>query len=183
MTPPPHPSPCGNSVHSETTWKPHLKGLPPQYPGTLRPRDLILHWELLKSIYGVFSLIFLNLLIFNLLSSKGIKGAQLCSQHWGSSHGGSGRHPRQHGGGRGRRFSKFMANSHRVFVTAAQLLWVDCQCYGTHWRGIPSCNDSAYRRNSGLNFHAATRVSVMSVFLGTRVSVGPDEGTAVCRWT
>ena len=34
--------------------------------------------------------------------------------HWGSSHEGSGRHPRQHGGGRGRRFSKFMANSHRV---------------------------------------------------------------------
>ena len=33
--------------------------------------------------------------------------------HWGSSHEGSGRHPRQHGGGRGRRFSKFMANSHR----------------------------------------------------------------------
>ena len=32
----------------------------------------------------------------------------------GSSHEGSGRHPRQHGGGRGRRFSKFMANSHRV---------------------------------------------------------------------
>ena len=32
--------------------------------------------------------------------------------HWGSSHEGSGRHPRQHGGGRGRRFSKFMANSH-----------------------------------------------------------------------
>ena len=35
-------------------------------------------------------------------------------QSWGSSHEGSGRHPRQHGGGRGRRFSKFMANSHRV---------------------------------------------------------------------
>ena len=34
--------------------------------------------------------------------------------HWGSSHEGSGRHPRQHGGGHGRRFSKFMANSHRV---------------------------------------------------------------------
>ena len=34
--------------------------------------------------------------------------------HWGSSHEGSGRHPRQHGGGRGRRFSKFTANSHRV---------------------------------------------------------------------
>ena len=34
--------------------------------------------------------------------------------HWGSSHEGSGRHPRQHGGGRVRRFSKFMANSHRV---------------------------------------------------------------------
>ena len=35
--------------------------------------------------------------------------------HWGSSHEGSGRHPRQHGGGRGRRFGKFMANSHRVY--------------------------------------------------------------------
>ena len=34
--------------------------------------------------------------------------------HWGSSHEGSGRHPRQHGGGRGRRFDKFTANSHRV---------------------------------------------------------------------
>ena len=34
--------------------------------------------------------------------------------HWGSSHEGSGRHPRQHGGGRGRRFAKFMTNSHRV---------------------------------------------------------------------
>ena len=34
--------------------------------------------------------------------------------HWGSSHEGSGRHPRQHGGGRGRRFGKFTANSHRV---------------------------------------------------------------------
>ena len=34
--------------------------------------------------------------------------------HWGSSHKGSGRHPRQHGAGRGRRFGKFMANSHRV---------------------------------------------------------------------
>ena len=33
----------------------------------------------------------------------------------GSSHEGSGRHPRQHGGGRGRRFSKFMANSHRFY--------------------------------------------------------------------
>ena len=37
-----------------------------------------------------------------------------CQGHWGSSHEGIGRHPRQHGGGRGRRFSKFMANSHRV---------------------------------------------------------------------
>ena len=37
-----------------------------------------------------------------------------------------------------------------LFVTAAQLLWVDCQCYGTHWRGIPSCSDSASRRNPGL---------------------------------
>ena len=35
-------------------------------------------------------------------------------EHWGSSHEGSGRHPRQHGGGRGRRFGKFTANSHRV---------------------------------------------------------------------
>ena len=38
--------------------------------------------------------------------------------HWGSSHEGSGRHPRQHGGGRGpgrgRRFGKFAANSRRV---------------------------------------------------------------------
>ena len=33
---------------------------------------------------------------------------------WGSSHEGSGRHSRQHGGGRGRRFIKFVANSHRV---------------------------------------------------------------------
>ena len=32
----------------------------------------------------------------------------------GSSHEGSDRHPRQHGGGRGRRFGKFTANSHRV---------------------------------------------------------------------
>ena len=32
----------------------------------------------------------------------------------GSSHEGSGRHPRQHGGGRGRRFGKFTANSRRV---------------------------------------------------------------------
>ena len=32
----------------------------------------------------------------------------------GSSHECSGRHPRQHGGGRGRRFGKFTANSHRV---------------------------------------------------------------------
>ena len=34
--------------------------------------------------------------------------------NWGSSHEGSGRHRRQHGGGRGRRFDKFTANSHRV---------------------------------------------------------------------
>ena len=38
----------------------------------------------------------------------------ILSTHWGSSHEGSGRHPRQHGGGCGRRFSKFMANSHNV---------------------------------------------------------------------
>ena len=38
----------------------------------------------------------------------------LLPNHWGSSHEGSGRHPRQHGGGRGRRFGKFTANSHRV---------------------------------------------------------------------
>ena len=69
-----------------------------------------------------------------------------------------------------------------LFVTAAQLLWVDCQCYGTHWRGIPSYSDSVSRRNSGLKFHVATRVSVMSFFHGTRVSVGRDEGTAVYRW-
>ena len=80
MTPPPHPSPCGRSVHSETTWKPHLKGLPPQYPGTLRPRDLILHWDLLKTYWWSIFFNLLNLSIFNLLSSKGIKGAQLCSQ-------------------------------------------------------------------------------------------------------
>ena len=36
------------------------------------------------------------------------------TDHWGSSHEGSGCHPRQHGGGRGRRFGKFTANSHRV---------------------------------------------------------------------
>ena len=34
--------------------------------------------------------------------------------HWGSSHEGSGRHPRQHGGGRGRHFGKITANSNRV---------------------------------------------------------------------
>ena len=34
--------------------------------------------------------------------------------HWRSSHEDSGRHPRQHGGGRGRRFGKFTANSRRV---------------------------------------------------------------------
>ena len=131
------------------------------------------------------------------------------SYHWGSSHEGSGRHLRQHGGGRGRRFGKFTANYHRVcsllrpsfcelivnvrqvygklspclFFAAAQLLWIDCQCYGTHWCRIPSCSDSVSRRNSGLKFHVATRVSVMSVFPGTRVSVRPDEGTAVYRWT
>ena len=38
----------------------------------------------------------------------------ICAGSLGSSHEGSGRHPRQHGGGRGRRFSKFMANSHCV---------------------------------------------------------------------
>ena len=32
-----------------------------------------------------------------------------------------------------------------------------------------------------LKAHVATRVSVMSVFPGTRVSVGPDEGTAAYR--
>ena len=69
------------------------------------------------------------------------------------------------------------------FVIAAQLLWVDCKYYGTHWRRIPSCSDSVSRRNSGLKFHLAARVSVVSVFPGTRVSVGPDEGTAVFRWT
>ena len=70
-----------------------------------------------------------------------------------------------------------------LFVTAAQLLWIDCQCYGTHWRGIPSCSDSVSRRNSGLKFRVVTRVSVVSVFPGTRVSVSPDEGTAVYKWT
>ena len=104
--------------------------------------------------------------------------------HWGASHEGSGRHPRQHGGGRGRRLRQVYGKfSPCLFVTAAQLLWVDCKCYGTHWRGIPSCRDSVSRRYSGLKFHVATRVSVMSVFPGTRVSVGPAEGTAVYRWT
>ena len=70
-----------------------------------------------------------------------------------------------------------------LFVTAAQLLWVDCQCYGTHWRGIPSCSDSASHHNSGLKFRVVTRVSVVSVFPETRVSVSPDEGTAVYKWT
>ena len=31
-------------------------------------------------------------------------------------------------------------------------------------------------------FRVVTRVSVMSDFPGTRVSVGPDEGTAEYRW-
>ena len=72
--------PCGRSVHSETAWKPHLKDLPPQYTGTLRPRAVILHWDLPKTYWWSIFLNLLNLLIFNLLSSKGIKGAQLCSQ-------------------------------------------------------------------------------------------------------
>ena len=72
--------PCGRSVHSETAWKPHLKDLPPQYTGTLRPRDLILHRVLSKTYLWSILFNLLNLLIFNLLSSKGIKGAQLCSQ-------------------------------------------------------------------------------------------------------
>ena len=72
--------PCGRSVHSETAWKPHLKDLPPQYTRTLRPRDLVLHWDLPKTyLWSIFCNL-LNRLIFNLLSSKGIKGAQLCSQ-------------------------------------------------------------------------------------------------------
>ena len=70
-----------------------------------------------------------------------------------------------------------------LFVTAAQLLCVDCQCYGTHWRGIPSCSDSVSRRNSDLKFRVMTRVSVVSVSPGTRVSVSLDEGTAVYKWT
>ena len=70
-----------------------------------------------------------------------------------------------------------------LFVTAAQLLCVDCQCYGTHWRGIPSCSDSVSRRNSGLKFRVVTRVSVVSVSPGTRVSVSLDEGTTVYKWT
>ena len=45
-------------------------------------------------------------------TSKG--GFETILVHWGSSHEGSGRHPRQHGGGRGRRFGKFTADSHRV---------------------------------------------------------------------
>ena len=62
--------PCGRLVHLETAWKPHLKDLSPQYTGKLRPRDLILHWDLPKTY--LWSIIFnlLNLLIFNLLSSK-----------------------------------------------------------------------------------------------------------------
>ena len=39
--------------------------------------------------------------------------------HWGSTHEGSGRHSRQYGGGRGRRFGKFTAISRRV----CSLLW------------------------------------------------------------
>ena len=74
------PPPSGRSVHSETAWKPHLKGLPWQYPGTLRPRDLILHWDLPKTYLWSIFFNLLNLLIFDLLSSKGIKGAQLCSK-------------------------------------------------------------------------------------------------------
>ena len=70
-----------------------------------------------------------------------------------------------------------------VFVRYCGPAFVSCQNYGKHWRGIPSCSDPVSRRNSGLKFHVATRVSVMSVFPGTRVSVGPDEGTAVYRWT
>ena len=69
-----------------------------------------------------------------------------------------------------------------LFVIAAQLLWVDCQCNGNHWRGSPNCSDSVSRRNSGLKFRVVTRVSAMSVFPGTRVLVSPDEGTAVYRW-
>ena len=64
----------------------------------------------------------------------------------------------------------------------AQLLWVDCQCYGTHWRGSPSCSDSVSRRNTGLKFRVVTRVSVMSVSRGrgcrsalTRVPLRTDE--------
>ena len=72
--------PCGRSVHSETVWKPHLKDLPLQYTGTLRPQDLMLHWDLPKTYWWSIFFNLLNLLIFNLLSSKGIKGAQLCSQ-------------------------------------------------------------------------------------------------------
>ena len=73
-------APCGRSVHSETAWKPHLKNLPPHYTGTLRPRDLILHWDLPKTYLWSISFNLLNLLIFDLLSSKGIKRAQLCPQ-------------------------------------------------------------------------------------------------------
>ena len=51
------------------------------------------------------------LLLSRHLSQKDHPKRQL---HWGSSHEGSDRHPRQHGGGRGRRFGKFTANSHCV---------------------------------------------------------------------
>ena len=72
-----------------------------------------------------------------------------------------------------------------LFVTASQLLWVDCQCFGLHWRGNPSCSDSASRRNSGVKFHVETRVSAMSVSRGrgcrsalTRVPPCTDERRA-----
>ena len=72
--------PCGRSVHSETAWKPHLKSLPPQHPGTLRLRDLILHWDWPETYLWSIFFNLINLWILNLSSSKGIKGAQLCSQ-------------------------------------------------------------------------------------------------------
>ena len=52
-------------------------------------------------------------------STYSVPSCQQGDGHWGSSHEGSGRHPRQHGAGRGRRFGKFTLNSHRV----CSLLW------------------------------------------------------------
>ena len=100
--------------------------------------------------------------------------------HWGWTHEGVGRHPRQDGGGLFHRLGKLQANlqTRRINLLETHTSWDYCRWYQEHWGGVSSRDKQSFSHDSNLKSCVVTRVMHISVFPVSRVTFFHVEGDA-----